>query len=147
MKNDHPPEPDMIEKEKYLRLAADFDNYRRRMESDVADVAKFAGSKVVQDVVDVMDYLDAAVRHAPDEVKGSGEWFKGLEQVDAKFLETMKKFGVTRIATVGEAFDPSTMEAVSMISGGKSQTVSEEVRTGYMMHERVIRPARVIINE
>jgi molecular chaperone GrpE len=147
MTDKHPPEPEMIEKEKYLRLAADFENYRKRMESELADMAKFASGKVVQDIVDVMDHLDAAVRHAPDSIRSDAEWFSGLEQVDKKFLDTMGKFGITRIVTVGETFDPMIMEAVSMAPGGESQKVKEEVRAGYMIHERVLRPARVIIYE
>lgn len=140
-------EPEMIEKEAYLRLAADFENYRRRMESEITDIAKFGGTRVVQEVVDVMDHLDVAVRHAPERIRAETEWFNGLERVDEQFLETMKKFGVTRIATTGQSFDPATMEAVGMVAGGKSQTVKEEVRAGYLMHERVIRPARVVIYE
>ena len=141
------PQPEMIEKETYMRLAADFENYRRRMESEVADIAKFGGARVVQEVVDVMDHLDAAVKHAPHGVRGEAEWFSGLEQVDRQFLEMMKKFGVRRIGTEGKPFDPVTMEAVSMVGGGPSQTVKEEVRAGYVMHERVIRPARVVVFE
>jgi molecular chaperone GrpE len=156
MTDKHPPEPpasttsrgeEMIEKEKYLRLAADFDNYRKRMESELADTAKFGSSRVVQEMVDVMDHLDHAVRHAPPEVIASAEWFKGLRQTDKQFLETVKKFGITRIVTVGQRFDPVTMEAISMVPGGESQKVKEEIRSGYIMHERVIRPARVIIYE
>lgn len=135
-----------VPKEQYYRLAADFDNYRKRMEQELADIVKFSGMRVVQEVVDTMDHLDAAVRHAADEIR-RGEWFRGLEQVDKQFLETMKKFGVERISTVGQRFDPALMEAVGMVPGGESHVVKEEVRPGYKMHERVIRAARVIIYE
>lgn len=136
-----------VSKEKYYRLAADFENFRKRMVSELADAAKFAGEKVIHTMVDVADHLDSAIKHAPASVKEPIDWWKGVEQIDKQFAATLKKHGVRKIETVGKPFDPATMEAVSMASGGESQTVKEEVRAGYTMHERVIRPARVIVYE
>ncbi len=139
--------PETVPKEQYFRLAADFENYRRAMELQLLEIGKFASQSVVLKMVDVMDHMDQAVAHATDAVRSEEEWFRGLTQIDATFHETMKQFGVSRIDTSGKPFDPKTMEAVSMTGGGESQTVKEEVRAGYLMHERVIRPARVIIYE
>ena len=138
-------QPETIPKEQYLRLAADLENYRRRMESELSDMAKFGATRVVESMVDVMDLLNAAIQHAPPEVQQQAEWFKGLENIDKQFIETMKKFGVQRIEAVGKPFDPTAMEAISMVEGGESQVVQSEVRAGYKMHDRVIRPSRVII--
>jgi molecular chaperone GrpE len=136
-------QPEMIEKEKYLRLAADFDNYKRAMEQQLTEVAKFGSQAVVLRMVDVLDLLDQAIAHAPPDTPP--EWLKGLRQVGKQFNETMRTCGVTRIETTGTVFDPATMEAVTMTEGGESQRVKEEVRAGYTLHDRVIRPARVII--
>ncbi len=140
---DEQKQPEMIEKEKYLRLAADFENYKRAMETQMADVARFGTARVVLEMLDVRDHLDQAIANAPPDAPP--EWTKGLAQVGRQFHETMKKFGVQRIDAAGKPFDPATMEAVSMTDGGESHRVKEEVRAGYTLHDRVIRPARVII--
>lgn len=123
----------MIEKEKYLRLAADFDNYRKRMDQEIKGAILFGNEKLLLEIADVLDAVDRA----------------GTDQYDMRKLleQILKKHGMVRIETAGKAFDPMTMEAVSTSAGGESQTVQSEVRAGYTMNERVIRPARVIIYE
>lgn len=137
------PQPEMIEKEKYLRLAADFENYKKGTENQIQEIAKFAGHSVILQLVDVLDHLEQAIAHAPPD--SPAEWLKGLQQVGKQAHATMQKLDVKRIETEGKAFDPATMEAVSMAEGGESHQVKQEIRAGYTMHERVIRPARVII--
>ncbi|MCC6405180.1 MAG: nucleotide exchange factor GrpE [Candidatus Yanofskybacteria bacterium] len=145
--HEHPPEPavETVPKEQYLRLAADFDNYRRRMEGELTEVAHFGATSVVREMVDVLDHVEQAIAHAPPIVREQSEWFAGFQQIGAQFLATMKKFGVERIATAAQPFDPATMEAVSMVADGPSHTVQSEVRAGYTLRGRVIRPARVVI--
>ena len=135
----------MIEKDKYLRLAADFDNYRKRIESELSDTAKFGSRSVVTDMLDVLDHLEQAIAHIPHE--SHPEWLKGLSQVKKQFESALHKAGAERIATKEQIFDPATMEAVHTVEGpaSESQKVESEVRAGYMMHERVIRPARVVV--
>lgn len=131
----HPP--DTIEKETYLRLAADFDNYRREEKRRVADVIQFSLQKVALEIADVVDTLDIAQRHRADEDELATK--AALEKI-------LTNIGVERISVAsGHAFDPMTMEAISMTDGGESQTVREEIRAGYKMQDRIIRPARVII--
>ncbi|MCC6934328.1 MAG: nucleotide exchange factor GrpE [Candidatus Yanofskybacteria bacterium] len=136
-----------VPKEQYVRLAADFENYRKRMEQELGEVARFGATSVVREMVDVLDHLEQAIALSPPVVLEQREWFAGLQHIQAQFLATLKKFGVERIPTAQQLFDPATMEAVSMIAGGPSHTVTNEVRAGYMLHGRVIRPARVIIYE
>lgn len=120
-----------IPKEQYLRLAADFENYRKRMEQEISQAIQFGKEKLLLEVADVLDAIERAK----------------TEQYDMKTLleQILKKQGVIRIETAGKPFDPHIMEAVATVGGGESHTVKEEVRAGYTMHERVIRPARVII--
>jgi molecular chaperone GrpE len=137
------PKPDMIEMEKYLRLAADFDNYKRRIEGEMTEVARFGGQAVILRMVDVLDSLEQAIAHAPPDAPP--EWLTGLRRVGNQFVTTMESYGVKRIAVSGQSFNPTTMEAVGMAGGGESHMVKQEVRAGYTLHDRVIRPARVII--
>lgn len=134
----------MIEKEQYLRLAADMDNLRKTQSHAAAEMAKWSAQAVITDMLELSDLLNTALAHAPPEAMG-GAWYEGLKQVSKQFLEKMKRYGVSRIETTGKIFDPHTMEAVQMVEGGESHQVKEEVRAGYLMHERVIRPARVVI--
>lgn len=143
-----PVQPEMVEKEHYLRLAADFDNFRKQQAKLAVDLAKFAGQAVITKMLALADMVDDALAHAPDIVKEQREWFAGLEQVSKRFGEDMKRYGVHRIPTAGKPFDPASMEAVQEKppdSPDQSGMVHSEVRSGYTMHERVIRPARVIV--
>jgi len=145
---DEHAQPETIEKEKYLRLAADFENYKRAMEQQLAEAVQFAARPVVLAMVDVMDHFDRAVAHATDAVKGEEEWYRGLVQTDRQFHEVLKKFGVRRIETAGKPFDPTLMEAVQMKppdSPERSGAVESELQAGYTLHDRVIRPAKVIV--
>jgi molecular chaperone GrpE len=118
--------------EKYLRLAADFDNYRKRVHAEMKQHIATGNEKILLEIADVLDAIE----------RSTGEYDMGklLEQI-------LKKHGLVRIDTNGKVFDPMTMEAVSMVEGQpkQSQQVQSEVRAGWMMHERVIRPARVVI--
>jgi molecular chaperone GrpE len=118
------------EHEKYLRLYADFENYKKRMEKELTQVVRFANERILLEIADVLDAID----------RSSGEYDMGklLEQI-------LKKHGMTRIETAGQQFDPTSMEAVHMVEGGSSHQVKEEIRAGYRMHDRIIRPARVIV--
>lgn len=137
--------PDTIPKEQYYRLAADFENYRKAMDQQLIEMNKFGSQSVVLKMVDVMDHMDQAVAHATDAVRAESEWYKGLQKIDEQFHATLKQFGVERIEVSGKQFDPVTMEAVTQVAGGESGVVQAEMRAGYTMHGRVIRPARVII--
>ncbi len=146
--DDEQKQPEMIEKEQYLRLAADFENYRKRMDQERVETAKFAGQAVITEMLGLADMVDAAIAHVPDTVRAEKAWFAGLEQVAKRFADDMKKFGVHRIVTADKHFDPELMEAAQMKppdSPGQTGTVAGEVQAGYTLHGKVIRPAKVIV--
>ncbi len=147
--NQNQNEVPMIEKDKYLRLAADFENYRRGEAQRLDDWKLSALKGFLTDYLDVVDGWELAFRHTPDAIKDSelNEWYQGMEKQKSRMVDDLKKLGVSRIETVGKAFDPVTMEAVQMVQGGSSGNVSSEIRAGYMLHDRVIRPARVAVNQ
>jgi molecular chaperone GrpE len=139
-------EPEMIEKEKYLRLAADFENYKKDEARRIESALRFGSEKLILEVLDAVDDLEAAYHHAPENT--DEEWLKGLKQVLKRFGELLHKHNVQRIATVGEKFDPIHHEAVQMVQAeGPPDMVVKEIRAGYTMNGKVIRPARVIINK
>jgi len=124
------------EHDKYLRLAADFDNYRKRMEQELVQAVRFGNERILLEVADVLDAIDRA----------TGEY-------DMRILLTqiLKKHDMTRIETAGKEFDPNTMEAVQMVPAvdgpSHAHAVQSEVQAGYTLHGKVIRPAKVIVTE
>lgn len=130
-------EQDTVTKEDYLRLAADFENFKKQSK-ELQQVAVQAGkAAAVNDLLDVMDAFDAA--------REQGEWTDGLEMAVGKLDQMLKKYGTERVETDGKTFDPATMEAVGTAPGGQTNTVQSRQRAGWTMHGKVIRPARVIV--
>lgn len=135
-------EPD----ERYLRLAADFENFRRRKNQEVADRSRYASEDAARALLPVLDNLRRAVAHAADD--GTAERFvSGLELVVREFEAALEKLGVQPIEAVGQPFDPSLHEAI----GGEESadvdvdTVVDEVQRGYRLHDRLLRPSLVRI--
>jgi molecular chaperone GrpE len=133
-------EPD----ERYLRLAADFENFRRRKNQEMADRARYASEDAAKALLPVLDNLRRAVAHAAE--AGSEQFFvSGLELVVREFEAALQKLGVEPIDAEGQPFDPTLHEAI----GGEGRedvdvdTVVDEVQRGYRLHDRVLRPSLV----
>ncbi len=128
----------------WKRAEADLINYKKDEVKRVALIMEFGSEKLILEILDMLANLDTTIRQAPEVLKGNPwfQWMKGLEHTRQSFEVGLRKYGVQRIATIGEKFNPVLHEAVE----GQGEVVSEEVRAGYIMHNKVIRPARVIIN-
>jgi len=125
------------------RERADATNLRRRHEEQVAGLKNVVKANVVRDLLPVIDNFERALKHVPKELEGN-DYIKGVEGVVKQFEKTLADMGVTRIKTVGEAFDPRLHEAVSMEEGeGTEEVVSEELQAGYCLGDEVIRHAMV----
>jgi molecular chaperone GrpE len=130
--------------ERYLRLAADFENFRRRKNQEISDRSRYASEDAARALLPVLDNLRRAVAHAADD--GTAERFvSGLELVVREFEAAFEKLGVEPIQAVGQQFDPSLHEAI----GGEESadvdvdTVLDEVQPGYRLHDRLLRPSLV----
>jgi molecular chaperone GrpE len=136
-----PSSPD----ERYLRLAADFENFRRRKNQELADRSRYASEDAARALLPVLDNLRRAVAHASE--GGAAEFVSGLDLVVREFETALEKLGVTPIETEGKPFDPALHEAI----GGEESdsvdvdTVTTELQRGYRLHDRVLRPALVRI--
>ena len=125
------------------RERADAMNVRRRSEEDRAKMGSFYKANVVQQLLPVIDNFERALKHVPKELEGNA-YIAGIQGVVKQFEDTLQKLGLERIKTVGEKFDPNLHEAVSMEEGeGKEEIVSEELQSGYVLGEEVIRHAMV----
>lgn len=132
--------------EALLRERADAANVRRRADEERASLASFFKASVIKELLPTLDNLERALKSQQDNAKqnGADDFQKGIATIYKQFLSSLEKLGVERVKTVGEHFDPNTMQAVTMEDGdGKHEIVSEELQSGYKLAEELIRPAMV----
>ena len=138
-------EEDLAElKDRHLRLAAEYDNYRKRSSRERAELADRAQASFVAKLLDVLDDLDRLVASDPSTPLTSLR--QGLSAVDRKLWKELQDAGVERIDPVGTAFDPALHEAVSTTPAperSKEQMVSATFQPGYQFKGTMVRPARV----
>ncbi len=137
-------------RERYLRLQAELDTYRRRLEErSQAQIAE-QQEQVLQDMLSLADHLEMALQHleqVPD-TPALESYRANLEATLRAFLETLRRYGVEPLSPQGEPFDPTLHEAVGQVTSDRvpPDHVARVVRTGYRIHDRLLRPARVLIS-
>jgi molecular chaperone GrpE len=133
-------------RERLLRTAADFDNYRKRTRKDIADAERRVQENLLNVLVQPFDNLERAAQHAEsaEDVKALAE---GLKMVLRQFEDALATVGIQRIASVGKPFDPSEHEAVQHVHTDEVPpgAVAQELRAGYRWQDRLIRPALVVV--
>lgn len=128
---------------RYQRLAADFENYKRRTRQDLTDRTQFANEELLRKLLPLRDNLQRALEHAPEGIDRN--WFEGLKLVVRQFDDVLQAQGLSTIPAVGEKFDPAQHEAIASEETDEHEegTVVEEMQPGYRLHNRVIRPTLV----
>lgn len=131
----------------YLRSAANFDTYRRRVLRDMEEIRKFAIQPFVEELLTSVDNLELAVDHARKN-KDFKDMIAGIEMVLGQIKKVFSNFGVEEIRPLGEEFDPNFHECVSHSPSGEypENKVSSVMRTGYKLNGRLIRPASVVVS-
>ena len=127
----------------WQRSQADFINYKRFAEQDKTETLKYANINLLASILPVIDDFERALAAIPPE-DAKQKWVEGLKHIDRKFKDTLHKQGITHIKALGEEFDPYVMEALTCAKGQKD-IVLQELEKGYKLHDKVIRPARVIV--
>lgn len=132
-------------KDSYIRLQADFENFRRRTEREKADIYKFASEKLVGKLLSVLDNLDRALA----ESKEDDSFTQGVSLVRKEFLEILQAEGLEEIESDGAAFDANLHHAVLMEKSDEveSGSIIETFQKGYKLNDKVIRPAMVKVSE
>jgi molecular chaperone GrpE len=128
-------------RDRSVRTLADFDNFRKRVERERSELRRHAVSEALRDFLDVVDNLERAVA-----ASGSLDDLKaGVEMTLRQMLDVLKQHGVRPVEAEGEPFDPNVHEAVAREESAEVQApqVLEELQRGYLLHERLLRPARV----
>jgi molecular chaperone GrpE len=126
------------------RVTAEFDNYRKRTERDRVENVQRASQRIIESLLPVLDSIDAAIAiDATTETET--KMIEGMRSTHSQLLEALKRDGFAEIEAVGTSFDPALHEAISVIPGEGEQIVDQEVRKGYTMGGRVIRPSLVVV--
>lgn len=135
--------------EKYLRLVAEFDNYRKRTLREKAELTKLAGEYIITGLLPVVDDFDRAIESMNN--TGDTESIKkGIELIYSKLREFLKQKNVSEIKAMGKEFDTDLHEAVTKIPAGSKKDkgkVMDVIEKGYLLHDKVIRYAKVVIGE
>ena len=131
-------------RDRSMRTLADFDNYRKRSERERQETRKYALAEPMRDFLEIVDNLDLALAAA-----GSADDLKrGVQMIHRQMLDLLRRHGVKEIEALGQPFDPSLHEAVSREEDPtvKEPTVTGEMRRGYRIHDRLLRPAMVKVS-
>jgi molecular chaperone GrpE len=136
------------EKERVLRLAAEMDNTRKRLEREASEGVCYANESLLREILPVMDNLDRAIQHGESEANFES-LMEGVRMTRKGFLDTLGKFGCKPVEALGEDFDPNYHEAMMQQESPEhdDNKVIQELRKGYLLKERLIRPALVVVSK
>lgn len=133
-------------KDRCLRQAAEMENLRHRTRREAEDARKFANERLISDLLPVLDNFGRALDAAQQSENNVEAFRSGVEQIHRLLADTLTRAGLTRIEAVGEPFDPNQHEAIMQVPADGDQepgVVVEELRPGYRLNERVVRPSLV----
>lgn len=135
--------------DKVLRLQADFENTRKRLEREKQDFVKFANEGIILELLNVLDDLERSVSLAETHKEDLTVFLKGVEMILAHLYEMLKEYGLKPIEAQGKIFDPHYHEALLQVENKDlpEHTVVEELQKGYLLNERVIRTAKVKVSK
>lgn len=133
--------------QRFLRVAADFDNYKRRTVQEKEDLVKYSNAKIMGELLPVLDAFQLALKN-PGESQEAQNVIKGVEMLYRQIMQVLEQAGMSKIEAVGQPFDPKLHEAIMQVDDDSvpEDTVVEELRAGYVLNERVIRPSMVKVS-
>ena len=148
-------EPEVVEESKaedsaydelnkrYLRLLADFDNYKRRTSSEKDDIYQYGAMNLIKELLPVLDSFELALKKPPaDAIESVKAYQDGFEKVQRQLVDNLGKAGLERIEALGKEYDPNFHEAIMIVDDDSqpANTVIDELRAGYKFKDKVIRP-------
>ncbi len=135
------------EHERLLRVSADYENYKKRSAREMADFRKYANQSLLKEMLSVVDNLELAINSAKEEKNADQKLIEGLNLTRNEMLRVFEKFNVKPITARGEIFDPAFHEAVMReeTDDYPENTVLSEFQKGYLIHDRLLRPAMVVV--
>lgn len=133
--------------DRLLRKQAEFENYKKRLEREKAEFAQFASSELMRELLTTVDSFELAIRNASSEGQGSENMLHGFELIYKHLQDTLGRFGLKAVEARGQKFDPNFHQAVSTEATNEVEenTVIDEMRKGYLLNGRLLRPAMVSV--
>ena len=133
--------------DRLLRVSADFENYKKRSAREIEEFRKYANQSLLKEMLSVVDNLELAINSSNDKKKSDQHLIEGLNLTLNEILRVFEKFNVKPIAAQGKAFDPAFHEAVMReeTDDFPENTVVSEFQKGYLIHDRLLRPAMVVV--
>jgi len=134
--------------DRFLRTAADLENYKKRAAREKEDWTKFANEDLMKSILPFIDNLERAVNHA-EKVVDAGVLTEGIKLTLQQILQTLNRFGLVPFDSVGKPFDPARHEAMLVVETDQHEPdqVVEEFQRGYLLNERLLRPATVSVTK
>jgi len=135
--------------EKYLRTYADFDNYRKRTQRDLADFRLYANEQLALELLPVIDHLGLAIKHAGVAEENVQGLQQGVELVYKQLRDVLEKFGIKSFESWGEPFDPAKHDALMQVERDDvpANVVVQVLNEGYLYHDKVLRHAKVGVSK
>jgi molecular chaperone GrpE len=134
--------------DRLLRVAADFENYKKRAAKEKEEWTKFANEDLLKAILPFIDNLQRAINHA-ETVADTGVMIEGVRLTLQQILQTLNKFGLVPFESVGKIFDPAMHEAMLVVESDQHEPnrVVEEFQKGYLLNDRLLRPATVSVSK
>jgi molecular chaperone GrpE len=137
-------------RDKYLRLAADFENYKRRVRREREELYNYANENLIKELLETVDNLERALDHAQQSTEGgdSKTLLEGVELTHRSLMQALDKVGVQVVSPEGAEFDPNVHEAVRQVPSDEhpAGSVVEVLQKGYLLKDRLLRPALVVVS-
>lgn len=135
-------------KDRFYRMSAEFDNYKKRVDRQWTDFKKYSHETLVKELLTVIDNLERAVEAAAQGNGGDSGLLEGIQITLTEIFKILERFGVTPFDSKGEKFDPGFHQAVSTQPAEDvgANIVLEELQKGYLIHDRLLRPAMVVVS-
>nr|WP_321401100.1 nucleotide exchange factor GrpE [uncultured Desulfobacter sp.] len=136
------------QKEKVLRLSAEFENFKKRKQREIDEFKKFANETIFRQLLSVVDNLERAIDSATDAVEAAG-LLEGVKLTHKELLRLFESFNVTPVEAESQPFDPNFHQAVTHAQNNDvpDNTVTNVLQKGYMLHDRLLRPAMVVVSK
>jgi molecular chaperone GrpE len=134
--------------DKYLRVCAEFDNYKKRAAREISDFRKYANETLLKELLSVIDNLERAVESTQDAKDASDSVVEGVEMTLKEILKIAERYGVKPLKALDEPFDPNFHQAMMQEASDAhpENTVLKELQKGYLLHDRLLRPSMVVVS-
>lgn len=135
--------------DRLLRLSAEFDNYKKRTSREMRDVVRYANEKLLKELLGIVDNLERAIDSANQDTPSDASLVEGINLTLSEVLKILQRYDVQPVKALGETFDPAFHQAMMQqeVEDQPANMVVQEMQKGYVMHDRLLRPAMVVVSK